>query len=70
MELGAYLYYVVTLLEYFYSKVDEKSWNDANNSHDYTQRAKIRQLFSVSHRLVYTKTTHFRKVHAMEVLDR
>lgn len=47
-ELGTYLYYAVTILEYFTSKVDSDAWKAIKGFNDFNRLARIRQYFGIS----------------------
>jgi hypothetical protein len=70
IELGAYLYYAATLLEYFTSKTDAAAWQAAEQSDDCDQLARVHQFFSISPYVACAMISRFRKEHGMEVLEK
>jgi hypothetical protein len=66
--LGTYLYYAVTILEYFASKRNIAGWKDVESKGDYEWLARARQLFGVSPRLAYEAISNFRREQHMDIL--
>jgi hypothetical protein len=67
-ELLTYLYYVITLLEYFTTKTDAVIWENVKYE-ELDQLAKIRQYFSTNLRVVWAMISHFRIKSGMESFD-
>jgi hypothetical protein len=68
-ELGVYLYYSATLLEFFGEKVPTNIDNlkEAENSGALDQLARIRQYFAVSPRVAESGIREFRNNHSMDI---
>jgi len=67
-ELGVYLYYSATLLEFFGQEVlNVDNLKEAENSGAIDQLAKMRQFFAISPRIAESGITEFRNHHSMGV---
>jgi len=69
IELGAYLYYAVTLFEYFTNKTNANDWQVVEQSGDCDQLAQVHQFFSISPYVAYTMISRFRIEHKMHLLE-
>jgi hypothetical protein len=69
-ELGVYLYYCATLLEFFGRRnFDMESLKAAEHSGELDQLARARQFFAISPSIAKSVISDFRKRHDMAILD-
>lgn len=69
MELGTYLYYAATLLEFFSNKTDVTEWQQIEQSDYCDQLAQVHQFFSISPYVACTMISSIRQNLNMECLE-
>jgi len=66
-ELESYLYYSVTMMQFFSNKIDEKSFKDDELSGKFDMLAKARQFLSINPAIARSIITDFRESHKMSI---
>ncbi|MGB8217773.1 MAG: hypothetical protein WCE94_10780 [Candidatus Methanoperedens sp.] len=66
-ELGSYLYYIVTIFEYFDKYIDVESFKEDKGSREIEQLARARQSLEISPTITRSIITDFRKSHKMKI---
>lgn len=64
-EIESYLYYSVTMMQFFSNKIDEKAFMDNEISSTFDMLAKARQFLSVNPAIARSIITDFRESHKM-----
>jgi len=69
-EMGVYLYYSLTLLEFFsQEQIDEETWKSDEILDGLAQLARARQFFAISRSIAKSAITDFRRSHGMDTLQ-
>jgi Predicted ATP-dependent serine protease len=66
MQIGIYLYYVLTIMEFFEKKIEKSSFKKDENSGKFDELAKAQHFLGFSPELAKKIITDFRKEHGME----
>ena len=66
MQIGTYLYYVITVMNFFEKEPDESTFQKCENSGNFDELTKAHHLLGFYPRLAEKIITAFREEHGME----